>query len=282
MRLGSCGGCGARARAVPGDGVVRDGRAARLVRRGGTGRRITVPGGQPQLDRSTSSVGSNCTLGRRPGRAIRSSRRVQACSPSSRIGWWTVVSGGSYRLPGKMSSKPTTATCSGTRTPAFAKACSTPMAIWSFAQTTASGSESPLAASSFSPASSPLSDAEHALVPAEELAGRMGTEQFVQRKAPFPGVRGARRPVDVVQPPPAVVVDQVGHQGGRAGPVVGRHHVRRPLAGIPGDDHHGQPFGQPRQERRRHHALADQQAVDLDRTVKAAGAGRGRWPPGDR
>ena len=159
MRLGSCGGCGARAPRSPvgwSGGVVRDGRAARLVRRGGTGRRITVPGGQPQLDRSTSSVGSNCALGRRPGRAIRSSRRVQACSPSSRIGWWTVVSGGSYRLPGKMSSKPTTATCSGTRTPAFAKACSTPMAIWSFAQTTASGSEFPLAASSFSPASSPL------------------------------------------------------------------------------------------------------------------------------
>jgi hypothetical protein len=45
-----------------------------------------VPGGQPQLDRSTSSVGSISTFWRRLGLAILSSSLVQARSPSSRIG----------------------------------------------------------------------------------------------------------------------------------------------------------------------------------------------------
>ena len=51
--------------------------------------------------------------GAAPGCAMRSSSRAQARSPSRRIGWCTVVSDGSNRLPGKMSSKPTTATSSG-------------------------------------------------------------------------------------------------------------------------------------------------------------------------
>ena len=55
-----------------------------------------------------------------------------------------------------MSSKPTTATSSGTRTPAAAKARRTPIAIWSLAHTTASGSAPRYLASSFSPACSPL------------------------------------------------------------------------------------------------------------------------------
>src|SRR5208283_4787812 len=55
-----------------------------------------------------------------------------------------------------MSSKPTTATSSGTRTPAAAKARRTPIAIWSLAHTTASGSAPRYRMSSFSPACSPL------------------------------------------------------------------------------------------------------------------------------
>ena len=99
-----------------------------------------MPGGQPQLDRMTSSVGSSSTLGRSAGLAIRSISRSQARSPILRIGWCTVVSGGSVRLAGKMSSNPTTATSSGTRIPRAVRVRSTPMAIWSFAQTIASGS----------------------------------------------------------------------------------------------------------------------------------------------
>ena len=53
----------------------------------GTGWRMTVPGGQPQLDRSTSSVGSSSVAGRSAGLAMRSSSRAQARSPSRRIGW---------------------------------------------------------------------------------------------------------------------------------------------------------------------------------------------------
>ena len=55
-----------------------------------------------------------------------------------------------------MSSKPTTATSSGTRTPAAANARMTPMAIWSLAHTTASGSAPRCLASRSSPARSPL------------------------------------------------------------------------------------------------------------------------------
>ena len=88
---------------------------------------------------------------------MRSSSRAQARSPSMRIGWCTVVSGGSHRLPGKMSSKPTTATSSGTRTPARVSALTTPIAIWSLAETTASGSSRRGMASRDSPAFSPLS-----------------------------------------------------------------------------------------------------------------------------
>src|SRR5262249_4957918 len=75
------------------------GTPGRAPRSPGTGRRVIVPGGQPQLDRSTRSVGSTSTFWRRLGLAIRSSSRLHARSPSSRIGWWTVVSGGSHRLP---------------------------------------------------------------------------------------------------------------------------------------------------------------------------------------
>src|ERR1700722_3620341 len=46
-----------------------------------TWRLVTVPCGQPQLERSTSSDGSSSILGRSDGSAIRSSSRSQARSP---------------------------------------------------------------------------------------------------------------------------------------------------------------------------------------------------------
>src|ERR1700732_5193150 len=60
-----------------------------------TGFLITVPGGQPQLVRITSSVGSSATTGRSVGCAIRSISRSQERSPMLLIGWLTVVRGGS-------------------------------------------------------------------------------------------------------------------------------------------------------------------------------------------
>src|ERR1700722_11825095 len=50
-----------------------------------TCRRVTVPCGHPQLDRSTSSDGSSSILGRSDGSAIRSSSRSQPRSPILRI-----------------------------------------------------------------------------------------------------------------------------------------------------------------------------------------------------
>jgi hypothetical protein len=57
-----------------------------------------------------------------------------------RIGWVTVVSAGRTARPSGMPSKPTTATSSGTRTPRRSSTSSPPMAIWSFAYTSACGS----------------------------------------------------------------------------------------------------------------------------------------------
>ncbi len=99
-------------------------------------------------------MGSTSSFGRSEGLAIRSMSRSQARSPMARIAWCTVVSGGSHRLAGKMSSKPTTAMSSGTRMPRAVSVRSSPIAIWSFAQTTASGR--PPLASSRSAASLPL------------------------------------------------------------------------------------------------------------------------------
>src|SRR6266536_787852 len=87
---------------------------------------------------------------------MRSSSRAQARSPRVRIGWRTVVSGGSARRAGWMSSKPVTATSPGTRIPAAVRARRTPMAIWSLAHTTASGSAARCLTSSSSAACSPL------------------------------------------------------------------------------------------------------------------------------
>jgi hypothetical protein len=58
-----------------------------------------APGGQPQLCRSTNSVGRSSTRCGRLGAAMRSRSWTQARSPSERIGWWTVVSGGSHPAP---------------------------------------------------------------------------------------------------------------------------------------------------------------------------------------
>ena len=96
--------------------------------------------GQPQLSLTISVVGSRSARRGRAGLAIRSSSMEQARSPSSRIGWWTVVSGGVSMAPRCMSSKPVTAMSSGTRIPAVRNSRIAPIAIWSLPQAMASGS----------------------------------------------------------------------------------------------------------------------------------------------
>ena len=59
------------------------------------------------------------------------------------MGWRTVVSPGRSRRATGMSSKPVTATDSGTRTPWRASACRAPTAARSLAQTMAPGSGRP-------------------------------------------------------------------------------------------------------------------------------------------
>ena len=63
---------------------------------------------------------------------------ASTCSPIALKSCRTVVSGGVKCAASGMSSKPSTAMSSGTRSPSSAKACRTPSAIWSFPQNTAS------------------------------------------------------------------------------------------------------------------------------------------------
>jgi hypothetical protein len=64
------------------------------------------------------------------------------CLPISLTGWRTVVSGGSVNRATSMSSKPTTATSSGTRRPARRNVRSAPSAMRSDATYTASSAGS--------------------------------------------------------------------------------------------------------------------------------------------
>src|SRR5207249_3785104 len=86
-----------------------------------------APSGRATLPRITRGARSMC---REPfalrADDARSPMSRAASSPTSRIGWRTVVSGGSNTLDTGMSSKPTTDTSSGTRMP---RARSVPMAV---------------------------------------------------------------------------------------------------------------------------------------------------------
>ena len=88
-------------------------------------------------------------------------------------------------------------------------------------------------------------------------------EHLLEREAAFLGVRGGRRALDLVEPAPSVVLDEVGDQRDRTRAVVRGHHVGRPLARAARDDHDGQPPGQALDERRWDDALAEEQPVDL-------------------
>ena len=82
--------------------------------------------------RGASSSGSASSLSSAASRCMRR-------WPRAAKSWRTVVSGGTKNAASGMSSKPTTLTSSGTRTPASTKADSSPRAVWSFAEKIAPG-----------------------------------------------------------------------------------------------------------------------------------------------
>jgi hypothetical protein len=70
---------------------------------------------------------------------MRASRVLKAVAASFRTGWEIVVSGGQVARAAAMSSKPTTATSSGTRLPMRERVSISIIACSSFPQTMASG-----------------------------------------------------------------------------------------------------------------------------------------------
>ena len=244
-----------------------------------TCRRVTVPGGQPQLDLSTSSAGSSSILGRSDGSAIRSSSRSQARSPILRIGWCTVVSGGSVRLAGKMSSKPTIATSS--RDPDAVRGERADHAdghlvvraddrVGQRLARPAGAGEQPLRG---------LLAAVHGEPPVERAGqhrARVRVDDRLHGEPPGRGVRRGGRPVDVEQAAPAVDGDQVLHQRVRAGPVVRGYHVHAALRRVAGHHHHGNPLGQPGEDRRAGPRPRRSAGRPPCRTARSAGSAPGR------
>jgi hypothetical protein len=108
-------------------------------------------------------------------------------------------------------------------------------------------------------------DAEDAVHRADDLALRIAAQHMVEGESPLDGVGCIRRPVDVEQPPHAVLGDEVSDDRSRAGKVVGRYHVGRTFPGCPGYDHHGHARGEAFDDRRGNEPFADQDPVGLAR-----------------
>jgi hypothetical protein len=183
------------------------------------------------------------------------------------MGCRTVVSGGLSRAPACMSSKPTTAMSAGTRTPALCSSRMAPIAIWSLAQTIASGRSRCGRARISRTASWPLRAANQPWKDRDCL---------LQGAAAFPGVRGGRRPGNLEQPGPAVPFDQVADRRPGAGPVVDAEDVGVRLAGGAGDQHDRDPGRHSRQMLGADDPLGDEQPVDLGRDLLHPPVGTGR------
>ena len=194
-----------------------------------TGWRVTVPGGQPQLDRSTSSVGSSSTVGDRArvGDPVEQAGAGAFAQHAHRLmhggqrglaqaaGEDVVEADQGYLVrhgdpgPGQRLEDPDGHLVVGGDD--------------RIRQGLAGHGDQPLAGLL------PALHAEEPLVPADELALGVRAEHLVQAESPLPGVGGVRRPVYPEQPSLAVITDEVGDHRGRARPVVRRHHVGRPL-----------------------------------------------------
>jgi hypothetical protein len=102
----------------------------------------------------------------------------------------------------------------------------------------------------------------------------MSVDDRLHRAAPGPRVGRGGRAVDVEQAAPAVIGDEVLDERVRARPVVRGHHVHPALRHVARHDDHGNPLREPRHDRRRDHALTDEQAVDLAGQREQAGLHR--------
>ena len=146
-----------------------------------------------------------------------------------------------------MSSKPTTAMSAGTRIPAVCSSRMAPIAIWSLAQTIASGSSRRGRVRISRTASWPLIAANRPWKdPASVAPGCPATASSkALRRSRASGASG--RAGYAEQPGPAVLFDQMADQRLGAGAVVGAEDVGVRLVGGTGDQHDRDARRQPRQ-----------------------------------
>ena len=164
-------------------------------------------GSQPQLSLMMSSAGRRSARGGRAGSAIRCSRREQARSPSSRIGWRIVVSGGASRAlrlhvveadHGDVSRDPYPGRLQLAHGPDRRLVVAADDRVRQFpARPGQDLAHCQLAADGSEPA---LEGPGHG-------RPRVLGYRLLERAAPFPRVRGLRRARDVEQPRPAVLLD---------------------------------------------------------------------------
>ena len=236
--------------------------------------RVTVPGGQPQLERMTSSVGSSSTVGpeRRGGDQLEQPVAGALADFPHRLvhggerdvgeaGREDVVEADHGHVPGDIDA-------AGGERPHHADGhlvVGADDGVGEQRAVRAGVGQQPhrrlLAAVHGEPAA----------VGADQLGARVRVDDRLQGQPPRLGVGCRLRAVHVEQAAPAVVLDQVPHQRVGPGEVVRRHHVHAALGRVAGDQHHREPLGQLGHERRGQAALADEQAVHLARQRQQPG-----------
>jgi hypothetical protein len=108
---------------------------------------------------------------------------------------------------------------------------------------------------------------EPALEAPRQGCARVLGNRFLKGVAPCPRVRGLRRPGDVEQPRPAVLLQQMASQRFGAGPVVGVYDIGAWLIERAGHQHDRDARRQLRQLLGADNALSDEHPVDLRRDL---------------
>ena len=139
---------------------------------------------------------------------------------------------------GYTSSNPVTATSAGTRTPARCSSRSTPMAIWSFAHTTACGRA--VRPSRMRAAAMPLSSEKSPWMTWSMALSGLAATACSNAEYRAGGVRRVLRAGDEAEPVVPVLPDQVPGQRRHAAGVVAEVDVGDGLVAAAGDDDDGQ------------------------------------------
>ena len=245
---------------------------------GSIGLRAAAPGGQPQLPRSTSSVGSSSTRGGRSGSG--DALEQPGAGPLAELAHG-LVDGGERRVddaPEEDVIETDHGHVLGNPHPGPAERLQHADRHLVVGADHGVGQAPPGRASRLAPASSPLCTLNRPLNVPTSWHVRVRLQHVSQREPPLLGVGGGARPVHVKQPPRAVGLDEVAHQGGGAGPVVRGDHVGRALLRVsrpPPRPAGGGPGG-PRPTRGR--CPPRSAGRRPCRTATAAGGCRGRWP----